>query len=267
MRECWYANGAARLTALRIKKTLSQLSVQEDVKIWNTRDAADPCRDAQANKDLRQKQPASFSPFLNLRKLWRGLPHHLRWNYWGWVHPSPFSISPTSKFPFVDEPPTADISTTSLHGPIVVEFFVFGRNDNWTVTGILILSLFLFHHFRPKWTLPCDFLKECLDFIFVRPHTKTPYVIFQRQSTIIYSALLLLWECEKMWITLSSPVMTSNSCTKLSVAKCDCVTKWHCSSLFLWKKWRSADYLLQPANLSVQAKNSLHRCGFGFECF
>eukprot|EP00069_Balaena_mysticetus_P007889 bmy_19454T0 len=30
MRECWYANGAARLTALRIKKTLSQLSVQED---------------------------------------------------------------------------------------------------------------------------------------------------------------------------------------------------------------------------------------------
>lgn len=34
MRECWYANGAARLTALRIKKTLSQLSIQEDIKIW-----------------------------------------------------------------------------------------------------------------------------------------------------------------------------------------------------------------------------------------
>ncbi|CAB1353767.1 unnamed protein product [Coregonus sp. 'balchen'] len=33
MRECWYANGAARLTALRIKKTLSQLSVQEDIKV------------------------------------------------------------------------------------------------------------------------------------------------------------------------------------------------------------------------------------------
>ncbi|KAG7471874.1 hypothetical protein MATL_G00102700 [Megalops atlanticus] len=33
MRECWYSNGAARLTALRIKKTLSQLSVQEDIKI------------------------------------------------------------------------------------------------------------------------------------------------------------------------------------------------------------------------------------------
>ncbi|KAG9340252.1 hypothetical protein JZ751_021693 [Albula glossodonta] len=33
MRECWYCNGAARLTALRIKKTLSQLSVQEDIKI------------------------------------------------------------------------------------------------------------------------------------------------------------------------------------------------------------------------------------------
>uniref|UniRef100_A0AAV2M6N6 receptor protein serine/threonine kinase n=1 Tax=Knipowitschia caucasica TaxID=637954 RepID=A0AAV2M6N6_KNICA len=33
MRECWYSNGAARLTALRIKKTLSQLSVQEDIKV------------------------------------------------------------------------------------------------------------------------------------------------------------------------------------------------------------------------------------------
>ncbi len=67
--KCWYANGAARLTALRIKKTLSQLSIQEDIKIWKTRDAADPCRDAQANKDLSQKQPASFSPFLNLIKV------------------------------------------------------------------------------------------------------------------------------------------------------------------------------------------------------
>ncbi|KAL6111529.1 acvr1b [Pungitius sinensis] len=33
MRECWYANGAARLTALRIKKSLSQLSLQEDLKV------------------------------------------------------------------------------------------------------------------------------------------------------------------------------------------------------------------------------------------
>ncbi|XP_008586022.1 PREDICTED: activin receptor type-1C isoform X3 [Galeopterus variegatus] len=32
MRECWYANGAARLTALRIKKTMSQLCVKEDCK-------------------------------------------------------------------------------------------------------------------------------------------------------------------------------------------------------------------------------------------
>ncbi|KAM6421149.1 activin receptor type-1C isoform 1-T1 [Rhynochetos jubatus] len=32
MRECWYANGAARLTALRVKKTVSQLCVQEDSK-------------------------------------------------------------------------------------------------------------------------------------------------------------------------------------------------------------------------------------------
>ncbi|KAM6953692.1 TGF-beta receptor type-1b [Aplochiton taeniatus] len=33
MRECWYTNGAARLTALRIKKTLSQLSQQEGIKM------------------------------------------------------------------------------------------------------------------------------------------------------------------------------------------------------------------------------------------
>ncbi len=33
MKECWYHNGAARLTALRIKKTLAQLAGQEDLKI------------------------------------------------------------------------------------------------------------------------------------------------------------------------------------------------------------------------------------------
>ncbi|XP_075385252.1 activin receptor type-1C [Tenrec ecaudatus] len=32
MRECWYANGAARLTALRIKKTISQLCIKDDWK-------------------------------------------------------------------------------------------------------------------------------------------------------------------------------------------------------------------------------------------
>lgn len=36
MRECWYANGAARLTALRVKKTISQLCVQEDSKAWGS---------------------------------------------------------------------------------------------------------------------------------------------------------------------------------------------------------------------------------------
>uniref|UniRef100_A0A8C4S526 Activin receptor type-1C n=1 Tax=Erpetoichthys calabaricus TaxID=27687 RepID=A0A8C4S526_ERPCA len=35
MRECWYANAAARLTALRIKKTISQLSVTKDVRLQN----------------------------------------------------------------------------------------------------------------------------------------------------------------------------------------------------------------------------------------
>ena len=33
MKECWYNNGAARLTALRIKKTLSSLSNAEDLKL------------------------------------------------------------------------------------------------------------------------------------------------------------------------------------------------------------------------------------------
>ncbi|XP_050195646.1 activin receptor type-1C [Myiozetetes cayanensis] len=32
MRECWHASGAARLTALRVKKTVSQLCLQEDSK-------------------------------------------------------------------------------------------------------------------------------------------------------------------------------------------------------------------------------------------
>lgn len=32
MRECWYANSAARLTALRVKKTVSQISIIKDVK-------------------------------------------------------------------------------------------------------------------------------------------------------------------------------------------------------------------------------------------
>ncbi|XP_072300462.1 activin receptor type-1C [Eucyclogobius newberryi] len=33
MRECWYTNPAARLTALRVKKTVSQLSISNDVKL------------------------------------------------------------------------------------------------------------------------------------------------------------------------------------------------------------------------------------------
>lgn len=33
MKECWYANAAARLTALRIKKTLANLETTEDIKI------------------------------------------------------------------------------------------------------------------------------------------------------------------------------------------------------------------------------------------
>ncbi|MGH0170391.1 UNVERIFIED_CONTAM: hypothetical protein FKN15_058741 [Acipenser sinensis] len=33
MRECWYASGAARLTGLRIKKTISQLTATKDSKV------------------------------------------------------------------------------------------------------------------------------------------------------------------------------------------------------------------------------------------
>lgn len=36
MKECWYANAAARLTALRIKKTLANLDAPEDVKMWDS---------------------------------------------------------------------------------------------------------------------------------------------------------------------------------------------------------------------------------------
>jgi hypothetical protein len=32
MKECWYHNAAARLTALRIKKTLANLGATEDLK-------------------------------------------------------------------------------------------------------------------------------------------------------------------------------------------------------------------------------------------
>ncbi|XP_078537837.1 activin receptor type-1C isoform X3 [Lissotriton helveticus] len=33
MRECWYANSTARLTALRIKKTIAQICIEEDFKV------------------------------------------------------------------------------------------------------------------------------------------------------------------------------------------------------------------------------------------
>lgn len=33
MKECWYHNAAARLTALRIKKTIANLEAQEDLKM------------------------------------------------------------------------------------------------------------------------------------------------------------------------------------------------------------------------------------------
>lgn len=59
MRECWYANGAARLTALRIKKTLSQLSVQEDVKMWCMHQLLPPS----PLKDMHSGRLGSFRQF------------------------------------------------------------------------------------------------------------------------------------------------------------------------------------------------------------
>ena len=32
MRECWYGSAAARLTALRVKKTVAQVNVMKDIK-------------------------------------------------------------------------------------------------------------------------------------------------------------------------------------------------------------------------------------------
>lgn len=163
MRECWYANGAARLTALRIKKTLSQLSVQEDVKIWDTWDAADPRRDAQANKDLSQKQPASFSPVLNLLKLWRGLPHHLRRNYWVWVHPSPFpflqhqcSQSWMSLQPLISaQPPSMDL--------LLLNCFYFWQE--WQLNCDRHFDFIIV--FISPLLSKMDILKECLDLSFI----------------------------------------------------------------------------------------------------
>lgn len=34
MKECWYHNATARLTALRIKKTLSNYRTSEELKMW-----------------------------------------------------------------------------------------------------------------------------------------------------------------------------------------------------------------------------------------
>ena len=36
MKECWYENAAARLTALRIKKTLADLGANADLKLAQT---------------------------------------------------------------------------------------------------------------------------------------------------------------------------------------------------------------------------------------
>ena len=42
MKECWFQNAAARLTALRIKKTLDSLSLLGDVKVATTETSLEP---------------------------------------------------------------------------------------------------------------------------------------------------------------------------------------------------------------------------------
>lgn len=95
MRECWYANGAARLTALRIKKTLSQLSVEEDVKMWAARwrkkrraGDAQPDHTPQETNTKDRLQMKTLPVLKPHSKLWRGLPHLFSQNYWESPFPS-----------------------------------------------------------------------------------------------------------------------------------------------------------------------------------
>lgn len=37
MKECWYQSPAARLSALRIKKTLAKLVLPEDIRVWHAK--------------------------------------------------------------------------------------------------------------------------------------------------------------------------------------------------------------------------------------
>lgn len=43
MKDCWYANPAARLTALRVKKTLTSLNLTDKMDIWNFDETGTTC--------------------------------------------------------------------------------------------------------------------------------------------------------------------------------------------------------------------------------
>lgn len=123
MRECWYANGAARLTALRIKKTLSQLSVEEDVKMWAARRRLR--KRASWRRTTRPHSPRKTNTKDRLQmktlpvlkphsKLWQGLPHLFSQNYW--ESPFPFlTLLPPSPL-FLVSPPSS-LRSLFLHGP------------------------------------------------------------------------------------------------------------------------------------------------------
>lgn len=177
MRECWYANGAARLTALRIKKTLSQLSVEEDVKMWASRRrlrkqarwrrTTRPHSHRKTNtKDrLQMKTLPVLKPH---SKLWRGLPHLFSQNYWEspfpfltFLPPSPlFLVSPPSSLrpPFLHGP--QHYSTTTVN--IITLLFSFPMAGilttvQWRDFFLFVCSFFFFYlsEMCPIMDLPC----------------------------------------------------------------------------------------------------------------
>lgn len=100
MRECWYANGAARLTALRIKKTLSQLSVEEDVKMWTSGEERSLNTHSHRKQTLKTDCKEKPCQFLKPHsKLWQGLPHLFSQNYWEPLIPGPNNPRPVPPLP------------------------------------------------------------------------------------------------------------------------------------------------------------------------
>lgn len=136
MRECWYANGAARLTALRIKKTLSQLSVDEDMKIWaqtlpsasereRERERNTPRKDVVYRHATTLNYPASLKS-ISVHSVVTGPTSPHRQNYWTYA-----SVSPSEN--------------TDTHHPLLPP------------NSVMWLSWFLFKSIFPKDHFPNPF--------------------------------------------------------------------------------------------------------------